>query len=206
MPRQFLLIPLLLLATPVSALQPAPAADTPASAALVKVGLETSAGKIVLALERERAPVTTANFMRYVDEKRFDGISFYRAVNVAPGYGLIQGGIRGATTKLLPPIKHEPTTETGLSHVDGAISMARNAPGTASASFFITVGSVPSMDADPKQAGDNLGFAVFGRVIEGMEVVRHILQKPVSPTEGEGIMKGQILQQPVRILSIKRLP
>jgi peptidyl-prolyl cis-trans isomerase A (cyclophilin A) len=206
MPRQFLLIPLLLLATPVSALQPAPAADTPAPAALVKVGLETSAGKIVLALERERAPVTTANFMRYVDEKRFDGISVYRAVNVAPGYGLIQGGIRGATTKLLPPIKHEPTTETGLSHVDGAISMARNAPGTASASFFITVGSVPSMDADPKQAGDNLGFAVFGRVIEGMEVVRHILQKPVSPTEGEGIMKGQILQQPVRILSIKRLP
>lgn len=206
MPRQFLLIPLLLLATPVSALQPAPAADKSAPAALVKVGLETSAGKIVLALERERAPVTTANFLRYVDEKRFDGISFYRAVNVAPGYGLIQGGIRGATTKLLPPIKHEPTTETGLSHVDGAISMARNAPGTASASFFITVGSVPSMDADPKQAGDNLGFAVFGRVIEGMDVVRHILQEPVSPTEGEGIMKGQILQQPVRILSIKRLP
>ena len=181
-------------------------ANAPASQALVNVRLETTEGPIVVALEQGRAPITTANFLRYVDDKRFDGISFYRAVNVAPGFGLIQGGLRGDARKLLPPIKHEPTTVTGLSHIDGAISMARNAPGTADASFFITVGAIPSMDADPKQPGDNLGFAVFGHVTEGMEIVRHILQEPTSPTEGEGVMKGQMLVQPVRILSARRMP
>jgi peptidyl-prolyl cis-trans isomerase A (cyclophilin A) len=181
-------------------------ANAPAPQPLVNVRIETTEGPIVVALERGRAPITTANFLRYVDEKRFDGISFYRAVNVAPGFGLIQGGIRGDARKLLPPIKHEPTTVTGLSHIDGAISMARNAPGTADASFFITVGAIPSMDADPKQPGDNLGFAVFGHVTEGMDIVRHILQEPTSPTEGEGVMKGQILVQPVRIISVRRLP
>lgn len=181
-------------------------ANAPASQALVNVRLETTEGPIVVALEQGRAPITTANFLRYVDEKRFDGISFYRAVNVAPGFGLIQGGLRGDARKLLPPIKHEPTTVTGLSHIDGAISMARNAPGTADASFFITVGAIPSMDADPKQSGDNLGFAVFGHVTEGMDIVRHILQEPTSPTEGEGVMKGQMLVQPVRILSARRIP
>ena len=181
-------------------------ANAPASQALVNVRLETTEGPIVVALEQGRAPITTANFLRYVDDKRFDGISFYRAVNVAPGFGLIQGGIRGDARKLLPPIKHEPTTVTGLSHVDGAISMARNAPGTADASFFITVGAIPSMDADPKQSGDNLGFAVFGHVAQGMDIVRHILQEPTSPTEGEGVMKGQMLVQPVRILSARRIP
>ena len=181
-------------------------ANAPAAQALVNVRLETTEGPIVVALEQGRAPITTANFLRYVDEKRFDGISFYRAVNVAPGFGLIQGGIRGDARKLLPPIKHEPTTVTGLSHIDGAISMARNAPGTADASFFITVGAIPSMDADPKQSGDNLGFAVFGHVAQGMDIVRHILQEPTSPTEGEGVMKGQMLVQPVRILSARRIP
>ena len=181
-------------------------ANAPASQALVNVRLETTEGPIVVALEQGRAPITTANFLRYVDEKRFDGISFYRAVNVAPGFGLIQGGLRGDARKLLPPIKHEPTTVTGLSHIDGAISMARNAPGTADANFFITVGAIPSMDADPKQPGDNIGFAVFGHVTEGMDIVRHILQEPTSPTEGEGVMKGQMLVQPVRILSARRIP
>ena len=84
--------------------------------------------------------------------------------------------------------------------------MARNAPGTADASFFITVGAIPSMDADPEQSGDNLGFAVFGHVAQGMDIVRHILQEPTSPTEGEGVMKGQMLVQPVRILSARRIP
>jgi len=181
-------------------------ANAPASQALVNVRLETTEGPIVVALEQGRAPITTANFLRYVDDKRFDGISFYRAVNVAPGFGLIQGGLRGDARKLLPPIKHEPTTVTGLSHIDGAISMARNAPGTADANFFITVGAIPSMDADPKQPGDNIGFAVFGHVTEGMDIVRHILQEPTSPTEGEGVMKGQMLVQPVRILSARRIP
>jgi len=181
-------------------------ANAPASQSVVNVRIETTEGPILVALEQGKAPITTANFLRYLDEKRFDGISFYRAVNVAPGFGLIQGGIRGDARKLLPPIKHEPTTVSRLSHIDGAISMARNAPGTADASFFITVGAIPSMDADPKQPGDNLGFAVFGHVTEGMDIVRHILQEPTSPTEGEGVMKGQMLVQPVRIISVRRLP
>ncbi len=187
---------------PVQAQEPAPvAAPQPA---VVRVTLETEAGPIVLALEKERAPVTTANFLRYVDEKRLDGVTFYRATPIGQGYGLIQGGVRNDPKRVLPPIAHEPTTKTGLSHVDGAISMARAAPGSANADFFITVGDLVSMDADPKQPGDNQGFAVFGRVVEGMDVVRRILAAPTSPTEGEGAMKGQMLAPPIRILSARR--
>lgn len=199
---------LLLFTAPLAAAQdeaetvPAPAAPS----AVVQVRLETSKGPIVLALEKDRAPITTANFLRYVDEKRLDGTTFYRAVNVATGYGLIQAGTRNTPAKVLPPIAHEPTTATGLSHTDGAISMARNEPGTASGDFFITVGDIKSMDADPKQPGDNLGFAVFGHVVEGMEVVRQILSEPTSPTEGEGTMRGQMLADPVRIISARRAP
>lgn len=206
--RPLMILALLMLPLSLSAQPSSPSAGSaaPTPETVVKVRLETTEGVIVVALAPDRAPITTANFLSYVEKKKFDGITFYRAVNVAPGYGLIQGGIRGDARQLLPPIKHEPTTETGLSHTDGAISMARNAPGTANASFFITVGNIPSMDADPKQPGDNLGFAVFGHVTEGMEIVRHILQQPTSPTEGEGIMKGQMLAQPVRITSARRLP
>ena len=158
-------------------------------------------------LEKERAPITTANFLRYVDQKRFDGISFYRAVRLegAPEMGMIQAGIRNDPKRLLPQIAHEPTTKTGLSHVDGAISMARFTPGTAQSDFFITVGALTPLDANPKQPGDNQGFAVFGRVVEGMDVVRRILAAPTSPTAGEGAMKGQMISAPVRILTARRV-
>ena len=188
----------------------APAPTIPAATvesprpATTRVSLQTSEGQITLELETERAPVTSANFLRYVDQKRFDGITFYRASKVAPGYGLIQGGARNDPRRALPPIAHEPTSQTGLSHIDGAISMARNAPGSASGDFFITIGAMPSMDADPKQPGDNLGFAVFGRVVEGMDVVHLILEAPISPTEGEGVMRGQMLAAPVRIVAARR--
>lgn len=189
-------------AQPVPPSAPSPAAPAPRPAT-VRVLLQTGEGSITVELEKERAPVTTANFLRYVDEKRLDGIVFYRAMKVAPGYGLVQGGV-GDPRRLLPPIAHEPTSRTGLSHVDGAISMARHEPGSATADFFITVGAMPAMDADPGQPGDNLGFAVFGRVVEGMDVVRRILDAPTSPTEGEGVMKGQMLASPVRILTARR--
>ena len=187
---------------PVLAQEPAPAAAP--QPAVVRVVLETAEGPIVLALEKERAPVTTANFLRYVDEKRLDGVAFYRATPIGQGYGLIQGGVRNDPKRVLPPIAHEPTTKTGLSHVDGAISMARAAPGSANADFFITVGDLVSMDADPRQPGDNQGFAVFGRVVEGMDVVRRILAAPTSPTAGEGAMKGQMLAPPIRIVRARR--
>lgn len=208
MVRHVIALALLMLAPPLAAQVESgaePAVAPAAPRAIVQVRLETSAGPILLALEKDRAPITTANFLRYVDEKRLDGTGFYRAVNVAPGYGLIQAGTRNDPKRTLPPIAHEPTTTTGLSHTDGAISMARNEPGTASGDFFIMIGSIPSMDADPKQSGDNLGFAVFGHVIEGMDIVRRILAEPVSDTEGDGSMKGEMLAQPVRILAARRV-
>jgi len=193
---------------PVAAGPPQPPAQPAAPAprpATVRVGLQTSEGPIVLELEKERAPVTTANFLRYVDQKRLDGASFYRAAKVAPGFGLIQGGVRGDPRRVLPPIAHEPTTRTGLSHGDGTISMARNAPGSATGDFFITIGDMPSMNADPSQPGDNLGFAAFGHVVEGMDVVHRILDAPTSPAEGDGAMKGQMLAAPVRIITARRI-
>jgi peptidyl-prolyl cis-trans isomerase A (cyclophilin A) len=204
MTRRFALFILSLLAWPAftqPVTPPAPPAPEPAT---VRVTLLTSLGPIVLALESERAPITTANFLRYVDQKRLDGVTFYRASKVQPGFGLIQGGVRNDPKRVLKPIAHEPTSKTGLSHTDGTISMARAAPGTATMDFFITVGAMPSMDADPTKPGDNLGFAAFGHVIEGMDVVRAILDSPTSPTEGEGVMKGQMLAPPVRIVTARR--
>jgi len=169
----------------------------------VQVAIETTAGTI-LAETDPRAPVTSANFLRYVDEGRFDGVTFYRGMVLGPAAGLIQGGTGGAPDRVLPPIAHEPTSETGLSHTDGALSMARFDPGTATGDFFIIVGNVSSLDAGKSAPGDP-GFAVFGHVVEGMDVVRHILAAPKSPTEGEGFMRGQMLEPRVRIVSVRRV-
>ncbi len=173
---------------------------------LVRVRLVTAEGTMMLALDRGRAPVTTANFLRYVDQKRLDGVSFYRALTFPgrPDLGLIQGGIKSDPKRALPPIAHEPTTKTGLGHGDGAISMARGAPGSAQGDFFITLGPLTSLDAQPGGEGDTAGFAVFGRVVEGMDVMRRILLAPVSATEGTGAMKGQMIARPVAILSARR--
>jgi peptidyl-prolyl cis-trans isomerase A (cyclophilin A) len=179
----------------------APAAPRPATA---HVSLQTALGPIVIEVETERAPVTAANFLRYVAQKRFDGTAFYRAVKVAPGYGLLQGGTRNNPKRILPPIAHEATTATKLSHTDGAVSMARGAPGTADGDFFIVVGGFPSMDADPTQTGDNQGYAVFGHVSEGMDIVRQLILAPVSPTEGEGDLKGQMLSPTIPIVNARR--
>ena len=188
-----------------SAQTAAPAAPVPAPAT-VRVVLTTSEGPITLELEKDRAPKTTANFLRYVDTKRLDGTTFYRAMKLAPEFGLIQGGLRNDPKKLFPPVAHEPTTSTGLSNTDGVISMARDKPGSATADFFISIGDLSSLDAKPGQPGDNLGFAAFGHVVEGMDVVRWIAAAPTSPTEGEGAMKGQMLAPAIRILTARRVP
>lgn len=180
---------------------PALAQET-AKPAVTRVVLTTELGPIVLELEKERAPITTANFLRYVAAKRFDGIGFYRAVTVAPGFGLVQAGQRDGA-KLYPPIAHEPTSKTGLTHGDGTISMARAAPGSAVADWFIMIGASPAMDANPAAPGDNLGFAAFGRVVEGMEIVRQIQAAPTDPNQGEGVMKGQMIAKPVKILTAR---
>lgn len=178
-----------------------------AQTALPHVALETDAGTITIRLEAEKAPATVANFLRYVDQKRLDGTSFYRAMLIGdPGnFGLIQGGVKGDPKRLLPPVKHEPTTQTGLSNTNGAISMARAAPGSATADFFIILGDLSSLDAKTEGEGDIAGFAPFGQVVEGMDVVRTIQSAPTSPTLGEGAMKGQMLAKPITIKAAKRV-
>jgi peptidyl-prolyl cis-trans isomerase A (cyclophilin A) len=196
--RQFLAAAAILAASPAFA-----------QAAPVRVALTTAEGVVVLELYPDKAPVTAGNFLRYVDARKYDGAEFYRASRppgaAAADYGLLQGGIRNPEVAQFPPIAHEPTTRTGLSHTDGTIALGRFAPGTAQSDFFICVGDQSYLDADPKAPGDNVGFAAFGRVVEGMEVVRKILAMPLDPEKGKGVMKGEILKSPVRIQTARRL-
>jgi peptidyl-prolyl cis-trans isomerase A (cyclophilin A) len=183
---------------------------TPAYAqATTPVVMKTELGDIVIALETERAPVTAGNFLRYADEKRFDGTVFYRAMRLDWGEqpnGLIQAGTQFDPKRILPPIAHEPTSQTGVKHLAGTISMARYEPGSATGDFSIMLSPQPGLDADPagEDAERRAGYAAFGRVIEGMEVVRAIFDGPVDPDKGEGVMKGQMLAHPVRIISVRR--
>jgi peptidyl-prolyl cis-trans isomerase A (cyclophilin A) len=180
-----------------------------AAQATTGVVIETELGDIVLALETERAPVTAGNFLRYADEKRFDGTVFYRTMRLdwdPQPNGLVQAGTQFDPARILPPIAHEPTSETGIRHLAGTISMARYEPGSATGDFAIMLSPQPFLDADPAsdEPDRRAGFAAFGQVVEGMEVVRAIFDAPVDPQKGEGAMKGQMLARPVRILSVRR--
>lgn len=181
--------------------RPEPVPDT------ARVRLETGAGDIIVELDGRRAPITTANFLAYVDQGRFDGTRFYRAARTrgAPERGFIQGGIQRNYRLMLPPIAHEPTSETGIRHEAGTISMARRTPGTAMGEFFITASEMPSMDAGAGREGDDSGFAAFGRVVEGMDVVRRILAAETVAEAGRGSMRGQMLADPVEIVRARRV-
>ena len=203
--RRLFAAPLMLLAlvaaSPRRASPPAPLPD------LVRVTLTTEFGPIVLELDNKRAPVSTRNFVRYVDGRRFDGIVFYRVMRLPFGTqpsGLIQAGTRGDPKRVLPGIAHETTTQTGIKHVAGTVSMARHAPGTATGDFSILVSDVPGLDADVPGASDPAGYAAFGRVVEGMDVVRRIYDVPLSPTLGQGFLKGQMIAKPVKLLTARR--
>lgn len=174
--------------------QASPDADT------IRMALDTDKGRIVLALDQAHAPVTTANFLKYVESGRFNGEGFYRALKYGGG-GLIQGGITSDARKLYPAIAHEPTNVTGLKNKAWTVAMANSGPGTARSDFFIMTTDVPAFDAK----ADDVGFAAFGKVIEGQEVVKAILSAPVSPTKGEGSMKGQMLEPMVKIVKAERL-
>lgn len=172
--------------------------------------LVTERGEIEIELFPDRAPVTVANFLRYIDEGTFEpkegkgGATFYRVVRPdnQPGHpfpiAVVQGGftIEDYDPRRLPPIRHETTEETGLRHRDGAVSMARNEPGTASSEIFICVGDQPELDFGGRRNPDRQGFAVFGQVVRGMEVVRVIHQLPDD---------DQMLRKPVRILEVRRI-
>ena len=174
------------------------------------VKLHTPQGDIVVELYADKAPITVRNFLHYVDTKRMDGASFYRS-STPPGdksfdYGILQGGVGTDPKKLFPPIAHESTAKTGLTHTDGTISMTRYAPGTATANFSICVGDQTYLDADRKDPQANPGYAAFGHVVQGMDVVRKLLAAPRDPTKGVGVMKGEMLAHPVPILTARRIP
>jgi peptidyl-prolyl cis-trans isomerase A (cyclophilin A) len=198
-----------ILASPAFAQTGAAAPAAPAQAEdLVPIAIDTSLGRIVVALDRGRAPITTANFLHYVDTHRFDGQNFYRAMHMADGKGgdggLIQGGITTDARKLFAPIANELTSQTGLHNVAGTISIANAGPHTAKADFFILLSDMPGLDANGP-GGDATGFAAFGHVTEGMDVVEKIFNAPVSATAGQGAMKGQMLDPKIRILKAARL-
>jgi peptidyl-prolyl cis-trans isomerase A (cyclophilin A) len=179
------------------------------AAPAVSVRLETELGAIVIDLATQAAPVTCANFLRHLDQGLWKGASFYRTVSPANDHNpatinVIQGGLN-LDDGPLPPIAHETTRASGVRHSEGTISMARGAPGTASCDFFICLGDNPELDFGGARNPDGQGFAAFGRVAEGMEVVRRIHQRPANGATEEAYLKGQILDAPVRILSVSRV-
>jgi peptidyl-prolyl cis-trans isomerase A (cyclophilin A) len=171
-----------------------------------RVRLETEAGPIILELYADKAPATVANFLRYVDEKRYDESRFYRVVRLDNQASspvkieVIQGGLQSDTARRLPPIPQETTQKTGLKHLDGTLSLARSQPNSGTSEFFICINAQPELDFGGKRNLDGQGFAAFGRVVEGMEVVRRI-QKGET---GEANLV-QVLKKPVVIQSARRV-
>ncbi len=181
---------------------------TPAVAAPVRVLMSTELGPITLELFPDRAPRTVANFLAYVDRGLWKGASFYRSVSPANDHNpaaisVVQGGL-DRDEGPLPPVPHESTRETGLSHHRGMISMARGAPGTASDEFFIVTAESPALDYGGARNPDGQGFAVFGRVASGMTVVDAIHDAPLASGGADPYTAGQRLAKPVRILSVVR--
>lgn len=180
-------------------------ARTSGSAASPRVRIDTDAGPITVEVYTTRAPVTAANFMRYVAGNRYDGGAFYRVVTMQNQptspvkIEVIQGGLDTDTTRRFPAIPHETNDKTGIKHEDGTISMARGAPGTASSEFFFCIGPQPELDFGGKRNPDGQGFAAFGKVVQGMDVVRRI-QKMAADSA-----PPQRLRTLVRIRSIRAL-
>jgi peptidyl-prolyl cis-trans isomerase A (cyclophilin A) len=168
----------------------------------VRVLIETSAGQIEIEVDTTRAPVTSANFLAYVDAGLYTNGRFHRTVtpgnqpNNAVKIEVIQAAAAAERKKeFRPPIPLERTSVTGLSHRDGTVSMARSGPDSAQDEFFICVGDQPSLDFGGARNPDGQGFAAFGRVVGGMEVVRRIQQLPA---------RGQALDPPVGIVAVRR--
>jgi peptidyl-prolyl cis-trans isomerase A (cyclophilin A) len=164
--------------------------------------IKTDFGKIKVEIFLEKAPVAAANFLKYVDAGLYKDASFYRVVRMdnqpqnLVKIEVIQGGLGFSDEERpFPPIEHETTAKTGILHKDGVISMARSAPGSATSEFFICIGDQPELDFGGNRNPDGQGFAAFGRVIEGMEIVRKIQQQPDE---------RQMLKHPVMIQDIER--
>jgi peptidyl-prolyl cis-trans isomerase A (cyclophilin A) len=170
--------------------------------------MTTSQGDIEIDLYTDKAPITAGNFLKLADGEHLDGTSFYRVVtyendNGNPKIEVIQGG-RGDEESPFPPIGHETTEQTGILHKDGVISMARGDVGTASSEFFICIGDQPGLDYGNVRNPDEQGFAAFGKVVSGMDVVGRINQSSADAPSDSDYTRGQILNEPVVIVSVRR--
>jgi peptidyl-prolyl cis-trans isomerase A (cyclophilin A) len=180
---------------------PAPAAEPSGP---VRVVIRTERGDIEVELDAAKAPVTVANFLRYVDGRFYDGGRFHRTVKPdnqpdnKVKIEVVQAGVNpDRAREEFPPIKLERTSDTHLAHKDRTISMARDGPDTATSDFFVCIGDQPELDYGGKRNPDGQGFAAFGRVVKGMDVVRAIQAAPAD---------GQALHPPVKILKVMRSP
>ncbi|KRA56807.1 peptidylprolyl isomerase [Caulobacter sp. Root655] len=196
----------LLAALPLAAAAPA-SAQAPAQVQ-VRVRMVTDLGPIVIELYPDKAPTTVANFLAYADQHLLDGGAFYRTVspkndNNPATISVIQGGLNRDDSPL-PAIEHETTKATGILHTDGVISMARGAPGSAGSEFFICIGDNPALDFGGARNKDGQGFAAFGKVVEGMDVVRAIHDAPTVSKADDPYLKGQLIEKPVKIQKLSR--
>ena len=169
---------------------------------IIPISMETELGPIQLELYPDRAPITVSNFLRYVDENRYEDFHFYRVVHMENQpdndvkIEVIQGGLWFDKHPMeLPTIVHETTDKTGIRHLNGTLSMARLEPGTASSEIFICINDQPELDFGGKRNPDSQGFAAFGKVISGMDVVRKIQLLPET---------NQMLDKVVKVNSIQR--
>ena len=169
---------------------------------VIPISMETELGSIQMVLYPDRAPITVSNFLKYVDENRYKVFHFYRVVHMENQpdndvkIEVLQGGLGVDKHPMeLPTILHETTDKTGIRHLNGTLSMARLEPGTASSEIFICINDQPELDFGGKRNPDGQGFAAFGKVISGMDVVRKIQLLPET---------NQILDKVVKVNSIQR--
>jgi peptidyl-prolyl cis-trans isomerase A (cyclophilin A) len=166
--------------------------------------METEAGSLKIELFKKQAPLTVSNFLHYLNSGRYNGAHFYRVVTPEnqPGRAIkievVQGGLQlDENIDTIPGIMHENTGMTGIHHLDGTISMARDTVGSASTEFFICIGDQPELDYNGRRNPDGQGFAAFGKIISGMDVIRRIQQMPADSV--------QFLVKPVTITRMTRL-
>jgi len=182
-----------------------------AGATPVRVRVQTTLGDIVIELDPVKAPGTTANFLRYVDGGHYDGGTFHRTVKMdnqpesTIKIEVIQAGVAESKAKSnFPPIPLERTSKTGLKHVDGAVSMARGTADSATSGWFICINDQPSLDFGGMRNPDGQGFAAFGKVVSGMDVVRKIQQAP-SSADRKTNTEAQKLTPPITVVKVSRL-
>ena len=186
-------------------------AQAPTPTSVVVVVFETALGNVTMEVDAARAPVTVGNFLKYVDGKFYDKGVVNRAVrpdNTTRHDVEIQViQFQPNPARLadeFPPIALERTSVTGLKHVNGAISMARNGPDTATASFFVSIGDQPELDFGGRRNADGQGFAVFGRVVDGMDTVRKIQAAPTAASGEAGPFGTETLSPPISVVRAYR--